>query len=122
MVGARSDTVPQHRVPSPRSESSGRHARTRDPGGRVDIPGSVIERAASKATGDISGARAARSRSARASVSGEVVLLRLRIDVDYPRSVTRVAGTVREHVKKQVERITGKQVHHIDIEIAELVR
>lgn len=122
MVGARSDTVPQHRVPSPRSESSGRHARTRDPGGRVDIPGSVIERAASKATGDISGARAARSRSARASVSGEVVLLRLRIDVDYPRSVTRVAGAVREHVKKQVERITGKQVHHIDIEIAELVR
>lgn len=122
MVGARSDTVPQHRVPSPRSESSGRHARTRDPGGRVDIPGSVIERTASKATGEISGARAARSRSARASVSGEVVLLRLRIDVDYPRSVTRVAGAVREHVKKQVERITGKQVHHIDIEIAELVR
>ncbi|SIO86715.1 hypothetical protein BQ8420_13400 [Nocardiopsis sp. JB363] len=51
-----------------------------------------------------------------------MVLLRLRIDVDYPRSVGRVAGAVREHVKDQVERITGKQVHHIDIEIVELVR
>ncbi|WP_190318530.1 hypothetical protein [Nocardiopsis listeri] len=122
MVGVRSDTVPQHKVPGPRSESSGSRARTRDPGGRVDIPGSVIEKAASKATGEVSGARAARSRSARASVSGEVVLLRLRVDVDYPRSVTRVAGAVREHVKDRIERITGKQVHHIDIEIAELVR
>ncbi|WP_235006157.1 alkaline shock response membrane anchor protein AmaP [Nocardiopsis sp. JB363] len=122
MVGVRSDTVPQQRVPVPRSESGSGSTRVRDPGGRVDISGSVIEKAAGRAAGEIAGARAARSRSARARVSGEVVLLRLRIDVDYPRSVGRVAGAVREHVKDQVERITGKQVHHIDIEIVELVR
>ena len=122
MVGVRSDTVPQQRVPVPRSESGGGSTRVRDPGGRVDISGSVIEKAAGRAAGEIDGARAARSRSARARVSGEVILLRLRIDVDYPRSVGRVAGAVREHVKDRIERITGKQVHHIDIEIAELVR
>jgi hypothetical protein len=29
---------------------------------------------------------------------------------------------VREHVKERVEHTTGKQVHHIDIEIVEMVR
>ncbi|WP_211715301.1 hypothetical protein [Nocardiopsis sp. MG754419] len=122
MVGVRSDTVPQQRVPAPRGATRADLAGARDPGGRIDLPGSVIEKAAARAIGEVAGAEAARSRAARARVSGEVVLLRLRIDVDYPLSVLRVAEAVREHVKGRIERITGKQVHHIDIEIAELVR
>jgi uncharacterized alkaline shock family protein YloU len=82
----------------------------------------VIEKTAAKVVGEVPGARVARSRAARARVSGEVVLLRLRIEVDYPRPTRQVAQAVREHVKNRLEWITGKQVHHIDIEIAELVR
>lgn len=122
MVGVRSDTVPRQREAAPTGEVAGRHARGRDPGGRTDIPGAVIEKVGAKAAGEVSGARAARSRAARARVSGEVVLLRLRIEVSYPRPTRQVAQAVREHVKDRVERITGKEVHHIDIEIAELVR
>ena len=55
-------------------------------------------------------------------MSGEIVLLKLRIGVLYPRSAREVAVRVREHVRRRVERTTGKRVHHIDIEIAELVR
>lgn len=124
MVGVRSDTVPRQRdrETAPEGEATGRHARARDPGGRTEIPGSVIEKVAAKASGEVSGARAARSKAARARVSGEVVLLRLRVEVSYPRPARQVAEAVREHVKGRVEAITGKQVHHIDIEIAELVR
>ena len=122
MVGVGSGTVPKQRAPAPRTETAGRHARGRDPGGRTDIPGSVIEKVAAKGVGEVSGVRTARSRAARARVSGEVVLLRLRINVDYPRSVRRAAEAVREHVKSRVEWVTGKRVHHIDIEIAELMR
>nr|WP_184373036.1 hypothetical protein [Nocardiopsis metallicus] len=107
---------------APPWEGPGKHAHTRDPGGRTDIPGAVIEKAAARAVGEVPGARAARSRAARARVSGEVVLLRLRVEVDYPRPTRQVAQAVREHVKNRLEWITGKQVHHIDIEIAELVR
>lgn len=122
MVGVRSDTVPRQREAAPTGEVSGKHARTRDPGGRTEIPGAVIEKAAAESAGEVPGARAARSRAARARVSGEVVLLKLRIEVGYPRPARQVAQAVREHVKDRVEWITGKQVHHIDIEIAELVR
>ena len=122
MVGVRSDTVPRQREAMPEGESAGMLTRSRDPGGRTEIPGAVIEKVAGRATGEVSGARAARSKAARARVSGEVVLLRLRIEVSYPRSANNVAAAVREHVKGRVEAITGKQVHHIDIEIAELVR
>ena len=122
MVGVRSDTVPRQREAVSPGEAGGRHARARDPGGRTDIPGAAIEKVAAKAAGEVPGASAARSRAARARVSGEVVLLKLRIEVSYPRPALQVAQAVRGHVKDRVERITGKQVHHIDIEIAELVR
>ncbi|MBQ1084209.1 MULTISPECIES: hypothetical protein [unclassified Nocardiopsis] len=121
MVGVRTDTVPRQRGPAPEGEAVG-HTRGRDPGGRTDIPGAVIEKVAARAVGEVSGARAVRSRTARARVSGEIVLLRLRVGVRYPRPARQVAEEVRGHVRDRVERITGKQVHHIDIEIAELVR
>ncbi|MEU3020770.1 MULTISPECIES: hypothetical protein [unclassified Nocardiopsis] len=121
MVGVRSDTVPRQRGPVPVGEAAG-HVRGRDPGGRTEIPGAVIERVAARAVAEVTGARAARSRAARARVSGEVVLLRLRVGVRYPRPARQVAREVRAHVKERVEHITGKRVHHIDIEIAELVR
>ncbi|MFE1167177.1 hypothetical protein [Nocardiopsis sp. NPDC058789] len=121
MVGVRSDTVPRQRGHAPEGEP-GRHTRVRDPGGRTEIPGAAIEKVAARAVGEVAGARAVRSRAARARVSGEIVLLRLRVGVRYPRPARQVAEEVRGHVKDRVERITGKQVHHIDIEIAELVR
>ncbi|WP_026117805.1 Asp23/Gls24 family envelope stress response protein [Nocardiopsis alkaliphila] len=122
MVGVRGGTVPRGTVPGPREEAGARHVRARDPGGRVDIPGSVIGKVVTESADEVPGVRTVRFRAARVRVSGEVVLLRLRIEVDYPRSVRRAAEEVREHVKSRVEWITGKRVHHIDIEITELMR
>jgi uncharacterized alkaline shock family protein YloU len=104
---------------------TGRHrvsGAARDPGGRTDIGTGVIEKAAARAVREVEGAGAVRGRPARARTSGDVVLLRLRIAVRYPRAAREVAVRVREHVKDRVEWMTGRTVHHIDIEIAELVR
>ncbi|RKS10477.1 putative alkaline shock family protein YloU [Nocardiopsis sp. Huas11] len=125
MAGTRTDAVPRQRVDT---EPRGRTGRlreggpARDPGGRTEIASGVIEKAAARAVSEVDGARAIRARPARARTSGDVVLLRLRIAVRYPLAVREVAGRVREHVKDRVEWTTGRTVHHIDIEIAELVR
>lgn len=109
----------------PQQTPRGQHARpesTRDPGGRTDIDGDVIEKTAAHAAREVTGVRKVRTRTVRARVSGQVVLLRLRIAVGYPEPIREIAGRVREYVREQVEHTTGKQVHHIDIEIVELVR
>ncbi|GAA1448114.1 hypothetical protein [Nocardiopsis tropica] len=122
MAGVRTDTVPRQREHPPGGPDHGRHEREHGPEGRTVIEPVVVEKVAARAVREVEGARAARLRAARAKVSGDVVLLRLRITVRYPRSAREVAARVRGHVKERVERTTGKQVHHIDIEIAELVR
>lgn len=94
----------------------------RDPGGRTEIGARVVERTAARAVCEVPGAGAVRSRAVRAKVSGDAVLLRLRIAVRYPHPVRETARRVRGHVRDRVERTTGKRVHHIDIEIVELVR
>lgn len=123
MAGTRTQEVPRQREST---AAEGRHVRTErphDPGGRTDIESGVIEKTAARAVGEVAGARAAaRGRAVRARVSGEVVLLRLRVRVDYPQPVRRIAALIRTRVRERVEHATGKQVHHIDIEIAETVR
>ncbi|WP_174546102.1 hypothetical protein [Nocardiopsis dassonvillei] len=124
MAGVRTSTVPRQRErpgdEAARERSGG--GGERDPGGRTVIEPGVVEKAAARAVREVPGALPARSRTARARVSGEVVLLRLRVGVRYPHSVREVAARVRGHVGRRIEQITGKRVHHIDIEIAELVR
>lgn len=127
MTGTRIDTVPRQRsgTRAPQRAARGwqvRAAPGRDPGGRTDIDGDVIEKTAVQAVRETTGARMERTRDARARVSGQVVLLRLRIAVNYPDPVRTIAARVREHVRERVEYTTGKQVHHIDIEIVEMVR
>ncbi|WP_304453764.1 Asp23/Gls24 family envelope stress response protein [Nocardiopsis sp. YSL2] len=125
MAGTRTDAVPRQRVETEPPGSAGRHRESgaaRDPGGRTDIASGVIEKAAARAVREVDGASAVRARPVRARTSGRVVLLRLRIAVRYPRATREVAARVREHVKDRVEWTTGMTVHHIDIEIAELVR
>lgn len=125
MAEVRTDTVPRQREDPGGEPTRGRHERAapgREPGGRTVIEASVVEKAAARAVREVPGARAVKTRAARARMAGDVVLLRLRIAVRYPRSAREVAARVRAHVKDRIERTTGKQVHHIDIEIAELVR
>lgn len=123
MTGTRTQDVPRQRE---RTAARGRHVRSehpRDPGGRTDIASGVIEKAAARAVDEVPGAgAAAKGRAVRAQVSGDVVLLRVRIRVDYPEPLRRIAARVRARVRERVEHTTGKQVHHIDIEIAETVR
>lgn len=121
MARVQTDTVPRQRA-GPAEERTVSRRQVQDPGGRTVIDTGVIEKIAARAIRDIAGARAARARPARARVSGTVVLLRLRVAVDYPMPMARTAALIREHVRKRVEFGTGKQVPHIDIEIAELVR
>ncbi|WP_159943022.1 MULTISPECIES: hypothetical protein [unclassified Nocardiopsis] len=122
MRGVGTGAVPRQRQRPYGAPAPGPDARGRDPGGRTLIEHSVVEKAAARAVREVPGALVVRSRTARARVSGEVVLLRLRIGVHYPRSAREVAGRVSGHVRRRIEYITGKRVHHIDIEIAELVR
>ena len=97
MVGTRIHDVPRQRR---HTAARGRHVRAedlRDPGGRTDIASGVIVKTAARAVADVAGAReAARGRAVRARVSGDVVLLRLRISVDYPEPVRRIAALVRD--------------------------
>lgn len=93
-----------------------------DPGGRVVIEPAAVEKAAAWAVREVPGAHPARSRAARVRLSGDIALIRLRIGVRYPDSVRETAARVRGHVGGSVERLTGKRVHHVDIEIVELVR
>nr|WP_116247774.1 hypothetical protein [Nocardiopsis sp. FIRDI 009] len=109
-------------VPPQRSGPGSREAVGRDPGGRTDIPPRVVERVASQAIREVPGAEPARTRAARARMSGGVVRLRLRIAVRYRDPVVQIAGRVRSHVRERVEWTTGGRVHRVDIEIAELVR
>ena len=127
MAGTRTDAVPRQRVEAEPRASVERHRESgsgaaRDPGGRTDIASGVIEKVAARAVREVDGASAVRARPVRARTSGDIVLLRLRIAVRYPRATREVAARVREHVKDRVEWTTGRTVHHIDIEIAELVR
>lgn len=121
MAEVRTDTVPRQRD-KPAEEKAVTRRQARDPGGRTVVGTDIIEKIAARAVREVAGTRAARSRPAKARVSGTVVLLRLRVAVDYPMPVARTAALIREHVRDRVEFGTGKQVHHIDIEIAELVR
>jgi uncharacterized alkaline shock family protein YloU len=122
VAGTRTRDVPRQRE---HTAAWGRHVRSedlRDPGGRTDIENGVIEKTAARAVGEVPGAEAAKGRAVRARVSGDVVLLRVRIRVDYPEPLRRIAAQVRTRVRERVEHTTGKQVHHIDIEIAGTVR
>ncbi|WP_017570097.1 Asp23/Gls24 family envelope stress response protein [Nocardiopsis halotolerans] len=122
MAGVRTRTVPRQREDPDDIGARGVAPGARDPGGRTVIEPGVVEKVAARAVHEVPGALPTRSRTARARVSGEVILLGLRIGVHYPRSAREVAARVRGHVGQRVELITGKRVHHIDIEIAELVR
>ncbi|WP_150244559.1 Asp23/Gls24 family envelope stress response protein [Nocardiopsis quinghaiensis] len=122
MAGTGTDTVPRQRR-YPDGAPGGAHGvGGRDPGGRTVIEHDVVEKAAAQAVREVPGALLARSRGTRARISGEIILLRLRVGVHYPHSAREVAARVRGHVRQRVERITGKRIRHIDIEIAELVR
>lgn len=126
VAGTRTGTVPRQRSGTEAlQQTPGRHARPEaghDPGGRTDIDGNVVEKTAAHAARQVSGVHKVRTRTVRARVRGRFVLLRLKIAVRYPEPVRQVTDRVREHVRERVEHTTGKQVHHIDIEIVEMVR
>ncbi|GHD20995.1 hypothetical protein GCM10007147_13910 [Nocardiopsis kunsanensis] len=124
MAHVQTDTVPPQRQGDERELPRGRHPlpEVHDPGGRVDIVPTVIEKAATCAARGVAGVTTPRHRASRVRVSGRAVLLRLRIGVRYPEPVRETAARVRERVRDRVEHLTGSRVHHIDIEIVEMVR
>lgn len=125
MAHVQTETVPLQRQGHEQELPQGRYTRpleVHDPGGRVDIVPTVIEKAAARAAREIDGVTTPRHRASRVRVSGQAVLLRLRIGVRYPEPVRETAARVREHVRDRVEHLTGSRVHHIDIEIVEMVR
>ena len=127
MAHAQSEAVPRQRRADEREHHlpQGQHEgppEVQDPGGRVDIVPTVIEKAAACAALEVAGVTTPRHRASRVRVSGRAVLLRLRIGVRYPEPVRETAARVRERVRDRVEHLTGSRVHHIDIEIVEMVR
>lgn len=119
MVAVRTAAVSGQDTPDSRPEERG----------RVHIRDRVIVRAAEHAATEVSGVRGlSRPTGGRGPVrvrvhtSGDIITLRLRAGIDYPHPVREVAARAREHIRQRVEVLTGKNVRHVDVEIAELVR
>ncbi|GAA4214519.1 Asp23/Gls24 family envelope stress response protein [Microbispora amethystogenes] len=56
-----------------------------------------------------------------ASLSGMVAAVRCDVTIRYPSPVPRVAGEIRERVRRRVRELTGVAVENVDIEVVGLV-
>ncbi|WP_028647554.1 Asp23/Gls24 family envelope stress response protein [Nocardiopsis sp. CNT312] len=121
MTTTRIGSLPRQRSAEPPWAAGGAEP-PRDPGGSITVEPRVVEKVAVQAVREVPDAGPARSRGARARMSGGGVTVRLRIVVRYPVPAGEVADRVRARVRERVEWVTGGRVHYVDIEIAELVR
>lgn len=68
----------------------------------------------------VGGAREHREASVEARVDGHTATVEASVAIGWPASVRTVAARLRQQVREDVERITGVQVAHIDIDVVSL--
>ena len=105
--------------------------------GRTTIADRVIAKIATRAVAEVGqtgGAarqlvgltlgRGAGQAPARASarVNGNLALIEMRLSLAYPAPVRSLSREVRRHVMERVRTLTGIEVRHVDIEVADLLR
>jgi len=57
-----------------------------------------------------------------ARVDGHLAMIEVRLSLAYPAPVRAVTREVRSHVIERVTTLTGLEVRHVDIEVADLLR
>jgi uncharacterized alkaline shock family protein YloU len=116
-------------VPPPRLSAPGER-------GRTTIADRVVVRVATQAVAEVEQAggaarqlmgitigRRAGEGPARVSarIDGPLAMIELRLSLAYPAPVRTLAQEVRRHVMERVAGITGLEVRHVDIEVADLL-
>lgn len=123
-------------TPQP-GEVGGASAKLGDPAerGALAIADRVVERVAGYAVTLVEGASAAprrvlgitvggaredREASVEARVDGHTATVAASVAIGWPASVRTVAARLRQQVRQDVERLTGVQVAHVDIDVVSL--
>ena len=124
--------------PSPEPGSSPRNEQTAIPleeRGRLVVADRVVERVAGYAVTLVTDAAAAPRRllgvnvgearpegvaSVDAQVQDDLASVQAIIAVRWPMSVRKVADSVRERIRSDVETITGMRVDHVDVEVVSM--
>ena len=103
--------------------------------GSLTVADRVVERVAGYAVTLVDGASAAprrvlgvtvgearddREASVDARVDGQVATVEATVSIGWPASVRAVAARLRQQVREDVERITGVQVAHVDVDVVSL--
>ena len=103
--------------------------------GSLTVADRVVERVAGYAVTLVDGASAAprrvlgvtvgearddREASVDARVDGQVATVEATVSIGWPASVRAVADRLRQQVREDVERITGVQVAHVDVDVVSL--
>ena len=58
---------------------------------------------------------------ASARVNGNLAMIEMRLSLAYPAPVRSLSREVRRHVMERVRTLTGIEVRHVDIEVADLL-
>ncbi|MEV6153180.1 Asp23/Gls24 family envelope stress response protein [Nonomuraea sp. NPDC052129] len=95
--------------------------------GRTEVTDRVAAKIARHAAGEVAGVREViergglrGTRPASATVRGDTVEIGLTVSVAYPMPLRGVAAAIRSHVASRIAALTGLQVSHVDITMAEL--
>ncbi|WP_433516101.1 Asp23/Gls24 family envelope stress response protein [Nonomuraea sp. CA-143628] len=96
--------------------------------GRTEVTDRVAAKIARCAAGEVAGVREVierggglrGTRPASATVRGDTVEIGLTVSVAYPMPLRVVAAAIRSHVASRIAALTGLEVSHVDITMAEL--
>ncbi|GAA3001134.1 Asp23/Gls24 family envelope stress response protein [Actinokineospora diospyrosa] len=107
---------------------------TTDPAGRgsLTIADGVVAKIAARAATEVHGVGgsahrllgvevgARRGVQVHATVTGTAVALDVRLSIEYPMSVRRVVGDVREHLARRIRVLTGLAVSGVEVTVTAL--
>ncbi|WP_235921244.1 Asp23/Gls24 family envelope stress response protein [Lentzea tibetensis] len=103
--------------------------------GRLTIGARAVERIAAQAATEVDGVGGSAARmlglavggedregavKITAHVSGDTVVLNVRLSINYPQSITRTTERARAHLTRRVEELTGLTVLRMDIVVTAL--
>ncbi|MER5322192.1 Asp23/Gls24 family envelope stress response protein [Streptosporangium roseum] len=96
--------------------------------GKTDIAERVVSRIAARAAREVARVLEVRERGpltfgerTRATLDGDLTVLRLDVSVEYPAPLRQVTEAVRRHVADRVSVLTGLHVDHVDIDVTGVV-
>lgn len=114
-------------------DAAGPDARALAHRGRTTVADRVVVKVAQHAAEQIDGTGGVRRRKlgvplssdrhadVATDIDGDLVVVRVRLAVQWPHPVRTVARQVREHITSEVYRITGREVAEVDVSVPRLL-